>query len=96
MSHSHAFTAPFSWKIQVNNHIQIYLLNAICGLFPLQQDQSIVVKNSPSRNLHRLLNTLAFISAIFKQLQLGKSLKDAVSGNIADNQRPNNSKLEEF
>ena len=38
------------------------------------------MKNSPSRNLHRLLNTLAFISAIFKNLQQGKQLKEAVSG----------------
>jgi len=37
------------------------------------------VKNSPARNLHRLLNTLAFISAIFKGLKAGKTLKDAVS-----------------
>jgi hypothetical protein len=44
------------------------------------QDKSITVKNSPARNLHRLLNTLAFISAIFKGLQAGKNLKDAVSG----------------
>lgn len=44
------------------------------------QDKSITVKNSPARNLHRLLNTLAFISAIFKGLQAGKTLKDAVSG----------------
>ena len=44
------------------------------------QDNSITVKNSPARNLHRLLNTLAFISAIFKGLHSGKALKDAVSG----------------
>ena len=43
------------------------------------QDGTITVKNSPARNLHRLVGTLAFISAIFKHLQLGKSLKDAVS-----------------
>ena len=43
------------------------------------QDKTITVKNSPGRNLHRLLNTLAFISAIFKGLSAGKSLKDAVS-----------------
>jgi hypothetical protein len=43
------------------------------------QDGSITVKNSPARNLHRLLGTLAFISAIFKGLEAGKSLKDAVS-----------------
>lgn len=42
-------------------------------------EKTITVKNSPGRNLHRLLNTLAFISAIFKGLQRGKSLKDAVS-----------------
>ena len=42
-------------------------------------DKTITVKNSPGRNLHRLLNTLAFISAIFKGLNNGKSLKDAVS-----------------
>ena len=40
------------------------------------------MKNSPARNLHRLLNTLAFISAIFKGLKAGKTLKDAVSGEI--------------
>lgn len=45
-----------------------------------KKDNSITVKNSPGRNLHRLLNTLAFISAIFKELQKGKTLKDAVSG----------------
>lgn len=44
------------------------------------QDETITIKNSPARNLHRLVHTLAFISAIFKHLQLGESLKDAVSG----------------
>lgn len=37
------------------------------------------MKNSPARNLHRLLNTLAFISAIFKGLKENKGLKEAVS-----------------
>ena len=40
---------------------------------------NITVKNSPGRNLHRLLNTIMFISAIFKGLRVGKTLKDAVS-----------------
>lgn len=43
-------------------------------------DGSVVVKNSPARNLHRLLGSLAFISAIFRGLLAGKPLKDAVSG----------------
>jgi subtilase family serine protease len=43
------------------------------------QDGTITIKNSPGRNLHRLLNTLAFISQIFKGLAANKSLKDAVS-----------------
>lgn len=42
-------------------------------------DGNITVKNSPGRNLHRLLNTLKFISSIFKGLRVGKTLKDAVS-----------------
>lgn len=43
------------------------------------QDGTVTVKNSPARNLHRLIGTVSFISAIFKHLQAGKSLKDAVS-----------------
>jgi len=42
-------------------------------------DGNITVKNSPGRNLHRLLNTIKFISAIFKGLRVGKTLRDAVS-----------------
>jgi len=57
----------------------LLIIYHIPSKFPLQ-DKTITVKNSPARNLHRLLNTLAFISAIFKGLQAGKSLKDAVSG----------------
>lgn len=48
------------------------------------QDKTITIKNSPARNLHRLLNTLAFISSIFKGLKAGKSLKDAVTGAYDD------------
>lgn len=40
---------------------------------------NITVKNSPGRNLHRLMNTLAFIGAIFKGLLSGMTLKDSVS-----------------
>ena len=36
-------------------------------------------KNSPARNVHRLMGTLAFISAIFENLAKGQALKDAVS-----------------
>ena len=56
--------------------------NEFCTKFV--QDKTITVKNSPARNLHRLLNTLAFISAIFKGLHAGKTLKDAVSGRNID------------
>lgn len=32
-------------------------------------------KNSPARNVHRLLNTLNFIAGIFENLAKGMSLK---------------------
>lgn len=44
-----------------------------------KKDGTIVKKNSPSRNLHRLMNTLDFICHIFQNLAAGKALKDAVS-----------------
>jgi hypothetical protein len=43
------------------------------------QDGSLTRKNSPARNVHRLLNTLNFIAAIFHNLSAGMPLKDAVS-----------------
>lgn len=42
-------------------------------------DGSLTRKNSPARNVHRLLNTLNFIAAIFHNLSAGMPLKDAVS-----------------
>ncbi|PSC72987.1 glycolipid transfer [Micractinium conductrix] len=42
-------------------------------------DGTITKKNSPARNVHRLLNTLNFIAAIFENLAKGMPLKDAVS-----------------
>jgi hypothetical protein len=42
-------------------------------------DGTITKKNSPARNVHRLLNTLNFIAAIFQNLAKGMTLKDAVS-----------------
>jgi Na+-transporting NADH:ubiquinone oxidoreductase subunit NqrD len=47
---------------------------------PPSQDGTITKKNSPGRNLHRLINTLSFISAIFKGLVKGLQLKEAVTG----------------
>lgn len=44
-----------------------------------KQDNTITKKNSPARNVHRLLNTLNFIAAIFENLAKGQALKDAVS-----------------
>ncbi|KAL4433930.1 hypothetical protein ABPG75_000371 [Micractinium tetrahymenae] len=44
-----------------------------------KQDGTITQKNSPARNVHRLLNTLNFIAAIFQNLAKGMALKDAVS-----------------
>ena len=46
---------------------------------PPPHDGSDTKKNSPARNLHRLLNNLNFISAIFENLAKGQTLKDAVS-----------------
>lgn len=43
-------------------------------------DKTITVKNSPARNVHRLLNTIAFIREIFKGLYDGAGLKESVSG----------------
>ena len=42
-------------------------------------DGNITIKNSPGRNLHRLINSIAFITEIFKGLLINKNLKDAVS-----------------
>lgn len=42
---------------------------------PLLQDGTITKKNSPARNVHRLLNTLNFIAAIFQNLAKGMALK---------------------
>lgn len=42
-------------------------------------DGTITVKNSPSRNLYRLMNAIAFIREIFIGLGAGKELKEAVS-----------------
>lgn len=42
-------------------------------------DGNITIKNSPGRNLHRLINSIAFITEIFKGLLVDKTLKDAVS-----------------
>ena len=39
------------------------------------QDGTITRKNSPARNVHRLLNTLNFIAAIFENLAKGQALK---------------------
>ena len=44
------------------------------------QDGTITKKNSPSRNLHRLMTSLSFISAIFENLAKGQQLREAVSG----------------
>lgn len=44
-----------------------------------KQDGTITKKNSPARNVHRLLNTLNFIAAIFENLSKGCPLRDAVS-----------------
>ena len=41
----------------------------------LPQDGTITKKNSPARNVHRLLNTLSFIAAIFENLAKGMGLK---------------------
>lgn len=38
-------------------------------------DGTITKKNSPARNVHRLLNTLNFIAAIFENLAKGHALK---------------------
>jgi hypothetical protein len=46
----------------------------------LLQDGSITKKNSPSRNLHRLMTSLSFISHIFENLSQGKELREAVAG----------------
>jgi len=47
-----------------------------CCPCPLQaQDGTITKKNSPARNVHRLLNTLNFIAAIFENLAKGMALK---------------------
>lgn len=42
---------------------------------PTKQDGTITKKNSPARNVHRLLNTLNFIAAIFENLAKGMALK---------------------
>ena len=42
---------------------------------PPLQDGTITKKNSPARNVHRLLNTLNFIAAIFENLAKGMTLK---------------------
>jgi hypothetical protein len=39
------------------------------------QDATITRKNSPARNVHRLLNTLNFIAGIFENLAKGMGLK---------------------
>lgn len=44
-----------------------------------KKDGSIVKKNSPSRNLHRLLTSVSFISYIFENLSQGKELREAVT-----------------
>lgn len=44
-----------------------------------KKDGTITKKNSPARNVHRLLNTLNFIAAIFENLGKDMTLKDAVS-----------------
>lgn len=44
------------------------------------QDGSITKKNSPARNLHRLMTSLSFISHIFQNLSAGQQLREAVSG----------------
>lgn len=48
-----------------------------CRTLPLSlpQDGTITKKNSPARNVHRLLNTLNFIAAIFQNLAKGMALK---------------------
>jgi hypothetical protein len=43
-----------------------------------RRDGTITKKNSPARNVHRLLNTLNFIAAIFENLAKNMGLK--VSG----------------
>lgn len=48
-----------------------------CSAHPTHplQDGTITKKNSPARNVHRLLNTLNFIAAIFENLAKGMTLK---------------------
>ena len=40
------------------------------------------MKNSPGRNLHRLLTSIHFIGIIFQNLAAGMAMKEAVSGGI--------------
>ncbi|KAK2079908.1 hypothetical protein QBZ16_002303 [Prototheca wickerhamii] len=42
-------------------------------------DATITVKNSPGRNLHRLLTSIHFIGIIFQNLAAGMAMKEAVS-----------------
>ncbi|KDD75016.1 hypothetical protein H632_c923p1 [Helicosporidium sp. ATCC 50920] len=44
-----------------------------------RKDGSIMIKGSPGRNLHRLMNSILFISHIFQNLEKGMLLREAVS-----------------
>lgn len=44
------------------------------------QNNTVTVKNSPGRNLHRLMNSILFISLIFQNLANGQAMKEAVAG----------------
>lgn len=44
------------------------------------QRGTITVKNSPGRNLHRLMNSMLFIRLIFQNLAVGQTMKEAVNG----------------
>ncbi|KAL6785915.1 hypothetical protein ACKKBG_A00680 [Auxenochlorella protothecoides x Auxenochlorella symbiontica] len=42
-------------------------------------NNTVTVKNSPGRNLHRLMNSILFISLIFQNLANGQAMKEAVA-----------------
>lgn len=61
--------------------LQYVVINAfLARLPPRMQDGTITKKNSPARNVHRLLNTLNFIAAIFENLAKGMPLKVGSGG----------------
>ncbi|KFM23978.1 hypothetical protein F751_1259 [Auxenochlorella protothecoides] len=43
------------------------------------KNNTVTVKNSPGRNLHRLMNSILFISLIFQNLANGQAMKEAVA-----------------